>query len=118
MTTLDDLYDKHDVPVVIVDNEGIIQYVNQKFLNVFEYQKDEIIEEHIVKIIPPDLRDAHNSGFSRYLSTGESTIMEKELELKAIKKGGEVFMATHYILSGKRDNKIQVGATILPLVQK
>lgn len=100
--------------MVIVDEEGNIKYTNQEFLNVFGYQQDEIQGEHIIKIIPPDLRDAHNIGFSRYQTTGVSKIMGQDLNLKAIKKSGEIFNATQHIISGKQNETIEIGATIIP----
>lgn len=118
MITIQNLYDEQDIPVVIVNNQGDIKYTNKTFNELFVYDELTILSKNILDIIPPNLRDAHNIGFSRYVNTKESKIMNQHLELQAIKSTGEIFVATHYIISEMVDDEMLVGATIKPVGSK
>ncbi|WED43290.1 PAS domain S-box protein [Legionella cardiaca] len=107
---------KKNYPVVIANQWGIIIYVNQKFEEVFKWMSAEIIGESLTTIIPPTLHDAHNLGFSRFLATGQSSILDKTIQLKAIDKDGIVFKAEHCIQAEKNEEGVWTFmATIRPL---
>jgi two-component system sensor kinase FixL len=42
-------------------------------------------------IIPVQYRDAHQRGMQRYLATGEGPVLNKTIEITALKKTGEEF---------------------------
>jgi len=42
-------------------------------------------------IVPANLRAMHRSGFARYLSTGTSSILNRSVELNALRRDGTVF---------------------------
>lgn len=115
MNVMEELKSIVDVPVVMADHNGLIFYVNAKFEEVFLWSSDEIIGKHLTTIIPKELHDAHNLGFSRFLSTEKSTILNFPLELAAVKKNGVVFAAEHNIRSEKNNGFWIFCATIRPL---
>jgi hypothetical protein len=42
-------------------------------------------------IVPPSLREAHRAGFSRYMTTGESHILDRRIEISALRADGSEF---------------------------
>lgn len=113
--TIESLRREKDIPVVIIDHKGFIIYVNTAFEALFGWKSEEMIGQIITKIIPEEMHDAHNLGFSRFVTTGEQRIMNQPLKLAAVNRRGEKFEAEHYIVAEEIDGQWQVGATIRPL---
>ena len=112
---IEDIKKYTDVPVVVVDNQGIFTYVNDKFCSVFGWQQHNILGQSLTLIIPPNLHDAHNMGFSRFLSTEKPTLLGKPLKLKAVDSSGKEFIAEHFIVAEKINGHWYFAATIKPL---
>lgn len=113
--TIDAMTREMEVPVIIVDQNGIVVFVNRPFEQIFGWSSDEMIGELVVKIIPSNMHDAHNLGFSRFVTTGQARLMNQQLRLSAIGKDGRVFEAEHYIIAEKAAGQWLIGATIKPL---
>ncbi len=74
--------------VVVIDEDGNVRQWNQQAVNMFGWSTEEIIGKSLSStIVPLQFREAHNTGLNRYLKTGVSTILGKNIEIKAIKKG-------------------------------
>jgi len=114
--TINNLRAIEDIPVVIVNGKGLIFYVNEEFLSVFGWTKGAIMGASLTSIIPKAFHHAHNFGFSQFVSTEKSKILNKPLKLKAIKKDGTVFDAEHFIIAEKIQDQWIIGATIRPLL--
>ncbi len=113
--TIDEMKELTDISVIIANKEGIITYINEKFVEVFGFNRDEAIGENIVIIIPEELHDAHNMGFSRFVSTGKGSLLNEPLSLKARNKAGDEFDAEHFIIAEKRNDGWEIGSTVKPL---
>ncbi len=103
-----------DVPVVVVDDRSVIVEVNTKFEEVFGWLRGEAVGRSLSLIIPPALRDAHHIGFSRFLSTGESVLLGRDLSLPAIDRHGREFSAVHRIVGEKKEGGWRFAASIRP----
>ncbi|STY78967.1 PAS domain S-box protein [Legionella wadsworthii] len=114
MGVVHDLKQEKNVPVVIANHHGLITYVNPVFENVFEWKLTEIKDKPIAIIIPSRFHDAHNLGFSRFLSTGQPTLLGTPLELSAVTKKGKEFNAIHTIFAEQIEDQWIFGATISP----
>jgi len=80
--------------VVIIDRRARVTYVNGAFEQTFGYRADEVIGRELAEvIIPPAQRDAHRSGVTRYLSTGEAHILDRRIEVTALRADGTGFPA-------------------------
>ena len=112
MGMMNQLKQEENVPVVMADQQGLIIYVNKKFEEVFKWKANEVTGKPLTIIIPDNLHDAHNLGFSRFLSTEKSIIMNQRLNLKAVDSEGTVFSAEHHIQSEKIDGEWIFAATI------
>jgi PAS domain S-box-containing protein len=78
--------------VILMDASGCIVQFNPAAERTFGFTASEAVGHQLADlIIPPGERDAHRDGLARYLQTGEAVVMNRRLELTAIRKNGEVF---------------------------
>lgn len=110
-----DLLIEKVVPVVAIDEHGLFFHVNTAFEKKYGWSKNDLIGNLITLIMPPHMRDAHNSGFSRFLMTEESKIQEIPIPLPVFCKNGKVENATHFIVGEKKNGKWRFAASITPL---
>lgn len=110
------ILENQEVPVVAIDEQGIFTYVNDVFEKTYGWKKADLIGNIITVIMPEHMRDAHNFGFSRFLTTETARILGKPLALPVRLKDGTICDAEHYIL-GEKDTKgsWRFAATITPL---
>jgi PAS domain S-box-containing protein len=80
--------------VISIDGDARVTYVNSAFERTFGYQAEEMIGRDLAeKIVPPALREAHRRGLARYLETGQSSILDRRIELSAMRADGSLFSA-------------------------
>jgi len=113
--TIEDIKNVTAIPAVIVDQQGLVTYVNRAFEEIFGWKTHAIIGEFITRIIPGNMHDAHNVGFSRFVITGQSTILNQTLALAAVNKAGKEFAAEHYMIAEQNEGQWLFGATIKPV---
>ncbi|MGO1001898.1 putative bifunctional diguanylate cyclase/phosphodiesterase [Lysobacter sp. CA196] len=78
--------------IIVIDELGQIREFNPAAERVFGWKREQVLGLEVAEvIIPPDVRDNHRRGFRRHLMTGTSTILDRRLELVAIRAGGERF---------------------------
>lgn len=99
-------------PIIVANHLGLILYVNTAFEHLFQWNNAEITNLSLLTIIPRQLYDAHNLGFARFMATGSPTLLNKPIQLTAIKKNGEEFSALHTINAIKDNGQWIFGANI------
>ena len=114
MSLYDEYLNETGVPIVFADYNGIIISVNKRFEESFLWPAEKIIGKPLSTIIPENLRDAHNMGFSKYMLSGQPTLLNTPLELKIQLGNGEIFLAEHFIVDLKDHGKELVAAKIIP----
>ncbi len=78
--------------VISIDQRARVTYVNSAFEHIFGYRADEVTGRELAEvIIPPSLREAHREGFARYLATGEAHVLDRRIELTAMRADGSEF---------------------------
>jgi len=78
--------------VVTIDHEGRILDFNPAAEKTFGYRQEEAVGQPMKDLlIPPELREAHRQGFERFLTTGESRVAGKRIEVTAQRKDGTQF---------------------------
>jgi len=78
--------------VVSIDGRARITYVNTAAEGIFGYRADDMIGRELADVIvPPSLRAAHRDGFARYLATGETRILDRRIEITAMRADGSEF---------------------------
>lgn len=90
--------------VVSMNAGGFVTAWNPQAEKTFGFTAQEALGRRMSDlIIPPDLREAHERGLARYLSTGEYAVLNKRIEITAVNRDGEI---------------LPVELTILPLVHE
>ncbi len=80
--------------IISVNEAGIIVDWNPQAETLFGWTKKEIIGQPLTEmIIPPEFREGHTHGFERYLTTRQSTMLNQRLEVTALNRKGEKFLA-------------------------
>lgn len=104
-----------EVPVVMTDHQGFIIYVNDCFTSVFGWSAAEIMGQLVTVIIPEGFHESHHLGFSRFLTTQRSTILNHPLRLKGVTKDGREIEAEHLIVAEQHQGQWVFMATLRPL---
>ncbi len=102
----------NSVPVIVTDDSGNIIRVNSLFEQAFTWDGADLKGQPVSSIIPPNLRDAHNMGFSRYLLSKKATLLNMPLDLEILKGSGEVVLARHYIVAVEDGDDVLFAARI------
>ena len=78
--------------IITIDHEGRVVDFNPAAERTFGYQFSEVVGRPLADlIIPPDLRQAHARGLARYLETGEQVVLNRRIELRAVRSDGSEF---------------------------
>jgi PAS domain S-box-containing protein len=78
--------------VVAIDHQGRFVEFNRSAERAFGYKRDEVLGQDMVElIVPPEYRDAHRAGVSRYLSSGHAKNTGRRLELVGMRRDGSRF---------------------------
>lgn len=73
--------------VITIDHNGIITNWNVEAENIFGWKKGEAIGKTLTEtIIPQRYREQHKNGLNHFLKTGEGRVLNKPVEIHAIKK--------------------------------
>lgn len=114
-TTLTELQQVTDSPVVIADNRGLITYVNSCFQEVLGWTQQDLLGKLITTLLPEEFRDSHNLAFSRFQFTEKATVLNHPLKLKTITKDRQEIITEHYIIAEKTADGWAFGAILKPL---
>jgi len=77
--------------VVIVGEDGKIQLVNTQVVNIFGFEKEELIDKQIEVLIPRRYRKSHSGHRKSFFSNPNMRPMGAGLELLGLRKNGEEF---------------------------
>lgn len=78
--------------IITMDHEGLIQDFNPAAERIFGYKLGEVIDRPLAEtLIPARLRDRHREALRRYLTLGEGPILNKRVELDALRADGSEF---------------------------
>lgn len=80
--------------VVAIDHRGNVIEFNPAAERTFGYKRKDVIGKELAALlIPPHLRDRHRKGLARYVVGAESNILDKLVELPAMRADGSEFPA-------------------------
>jgi PAS domain S-box-containing protein len=78
--------------IVTINREGRITEFNPAAERTFGHRRDEVMGKHLADVIvPPPLREKHQQGLARYLTTGESRVIGQRVEMTAVRADGSEF---------------------------
>ncbi len=75
---------------IVIDSDSRIMEWNPAAERIFGWRREEVTGRFLYDtIIPVQFRDAHRDGVRRFLATGEGPILNRRLELTALRRDGE-----------------------------
>lgn len=78
--------------VVVMRSDGGVSGWNAVAEKVFGWTSDQAIGAALSQlIIPHALRDAHEQGLAKFLETGEGPVLNRHIEITALRRSGEEF---------------------------
>jgi two-component system, LuxR family, sensor kinase FixL len=78
--------------IITADRDGRILEFNPAAERTFGWTRDEAIGRLVAEtVVPTGLRAAHLAGMRRYLETAEKRVLERRMEMTAIRKDGTEF---------------------------
>jgi two-component system, sensor histidine kinase and response regulator len=78
--------------VILMDQSGRIVQFNPAAERTFGYRSVEAVGRELAElIIPTSKRATYRAALGRYLTTGDTGILNRHLELTAVRRGGEEF---------------------------
>jgi PAS domain S-box-containing protein len=112
--TYEQILKEEKLPAVAIDHNSMFTFVNKAFQDAYGWGSEELLGKSVTEIIPTYLRDAHQIGFARFMSTEQATLLGVTLPLAMLYKDGKVRDAEHYIVGHKKDDRWSFAATIIP----
>jgi PAS domain S-box-containing protein len=78
--------------IITVDDIGKITFWNEKAETIFGWKKEEIVGKIFSDyIVPPSNKESYDNGIKHYLTDGEDSFLNRQVELDAINKEGIIF---------------------------
>lgn len=114
MSLYEDFINETEVPVIFADYNGIVTAVNRPFEEVYLWPAEKIVGKPLSTIIPENLHDSHNMGFSKYMISGQPTLLSTPLDLQIQLGNGNIISAQHFIVDLKDHGQELVAAKITP----
>ena len=111
---------KSAIDAIVISNEnGDLIFWNPAAEQIFGWKSEEVIGSNMADlIIPHSMRDQHAAGMKRYLSTRNSRILNKNLELPARHKDGFEFPVEIYIIKFEQDDQTYFCAFIRDISER
>jgi PAS domain S-box-containing protein len=92
--------------IISTDGESRIIEWNAAAEQTFGFTREAVLGQDLADlIIPPEYRDRHRQGMAHYLATGEGPVLNRRIELEALRADGSRFpveLAISPISSGER----------------
>ncbi len=78
--------------IITINHEGRVIELNHAAETMFGYPAEQAVGQELAElIIPPAYRAAHRRGMAHFLATGEGPVLNKRLELSAVRADGSEF---------------------------
>ncbi len=105
--------------VVMIDARGEITEWNPQAERIFGWTRGEVIGRSLADtVVPPAFREAHRGGLARYLATGESAILNRRLEMRAVRRDGSEFPIELTVLPVRSDGDVSFSAFVRDLTDQ
>jgi PAS domain S-box-containing protein len=84
--------------IVVIDSDGVVVDWNPRAVGMFGWTREEALTRDVAGlIIPESLREAHRKGLRRAVTTGESRVLNRVVELSALHRDGHEFPVELFI---------------------
>lgn len=93
--------------IINIDKTGKITFWNNQAEQIFGWKKDEVLGKTLPEtIIPKQHHNGHENGINHYIKTGKGSVLNKQIELPALKKDGTEFPIEISIIPIKQNNEL------------
>lgn len=76
------------VATVVADESNHILFVNDEAAELLGWEASDLEGHRLTRIVPPELREAHLAGYTRYLLTGEASVLNTPVRVPALRRDG------------------------------
>jgi PAS domain S-box-containing protein len=105
--------------VVTIDGAGVITGWNSQAEAIFGWQRSEALGRRVDEIIMPErFRGAHREGLARHIATGDRSVLDKRVELVALRRDGEEFPIELSITSIGTDDTLSFSAFVRDITER
>ncbi|MCI0448321.1 MAG: PAS domain S-box protein [Chlorobi bacterium] len=77
--------------IITSNKEGNIIYINKSVENIFGYNASELLSQKLTALMPEALKERHLRAFEKTVSTGNSNLIGRTIELAGRRKDGTEF---------------------------
>ena len=78
--------------VIGMDGRGVITDWNPRAETIFGWSRNEAIGQNLAEtIVPPRYRERHHHGMRNFLATGEGPLLNRRIEITALRRDGTEF---------------------------
>jgi two-component system sensor kinase FixL len=93
--------------IIIIDQKGTIQRLNQSAQELFGFSDTEILGRNISQLMPEPDRSQHDKYLQKYSETGRAAIIGVGREVKGRHKNGEIFPMRLSVGESRHENTSQ-----------
>lgn len=105
--------------VIEMDDQGAITDWNRRAESIFGWKRKETLGRNLAEtIIPQRYREAHQRGLQHFLSTGDGPVLNRRVELSALRRDGKEFPVELSVISLKRDGTHRFVAFITDITER
>jgi len=114
-TILDNAFDA----IITMDAQGVIETWNLRASSIFGWHANEAIGKKLQDlIIPTQYRESHRTGLARFLATGESEILNQQIEISGLHRNGGNFPVEISVSETKIENSYIFTGIIRDITQR
>lgn len=77
--------------IITIDEYGIIEHINPSALEIFGYEKEELIGKNVSVLMPSPDKENHDNYIAKYRNTGKKHIIGIGREVQGQRKDGSIF---------------------------
>ena len=77
--------------IITIDQKGNVQSINAAGERIFGYPKTHVLGQNIKMLMPKQYADHHDNYLDRYVTTGESEIINSSMEFEGQHANGAIF---------------------------
>jgi PAS domain S-box-containing protein len=104
--------------VVVVNDRGSIEFVNQQAQLMFGYDADEMIGKKVEMLMPEAMRGAHKKHRKRFAKAPHARPLVSGLKLQGLRKNGESFDAEIALTPIETEQGMLVSSAIRDISEK
>jgi PAS domain S-box-containing protein len=105
--------------VLSIDERGRVTEWNTQAESMFGWRRDEAVGQTLSELfIPHRFRDAHDKGLKHFLSTGEGPLLNRRIEITALRRDGTEFPVEVSIAPYQIDGKWEFSGFVRDITEK